>query len=219
MAQGDDKAVLEVGKTNWQLPIPIVKTAGGWVFDTRAGADEMVTRRIGRNELSAMEAALAYFDAQKEYARKERQPGMGLVYAQKLRSTPGKQDGLYWDTAPGEAPSPIGPSFAATSADGAYHGYFYRILTGQGKNAPGGAYDYRIKGRMSAGLRAHRLAGTVRAERHHELHGQPRRRGLPEEPRAGRRCRRRAPCSASTPARAGSRCRRRRNWRPRSATK
>lgn len=151
--QGDDKATLEVGKTNWTLPIPMVRGPGGWVFDTRAGADEMITRRIGRNELAAMEAVLAYFDAQKEYARKERQPGMGLVYAQKFFSTPGKKDGLYWETAPGEEPSPLGPAYsAATSPDGAYHGYYFRILTGQGKNANGGAYDYRIKGRMSGGF-------------------------------------------------------------------
>lgn len=151
--QGDNKAVLEVGKTNWPLPIPMVKGTGGWVFDTRAGADEMITRRIGRNELAAMEAVLAYFDAQKEYARKERQPGMGLVYAQKFYSTPGKKDGLYWETAAGEEPSPLGPAFsAATSPDGAYRGYYFRILTAQGKNANGGAYDYRIKGRMSGGF-------------------------------------------------------------------
>jgi hypothetical protein len=151
--QGDDTAVLEVGKTNWALPIPMVKGTGGWVFDTRAGADEMITRRIGRNELAAMEAVLAYFDAQKEYARKERQPGMGLVYAQKFFSTPGKQDGLYWQTAAGEEPSPLGPAYsAATTRDGAYHGYYFRILTGQGKNANGGAYDYRVKGRMSGGF-------------------------------------------------------------------
>jgi len=151
--QGDNKAVLEVGKSNWTLPIPMVKGQGGWVFDTRAGADELITRRIGRNELSAMEAVLAYFDAQKEYARKERQPGMGLVYAQKFFSTPGKQDGLYWETAAGDEPSPLGPAYrTATSPDGAYHGYYFRILTGQGRNANGGAYDYRIKGRMSAGF-------------------------------------------------------------------
>jgi len=153
VAQGDNKAVLEVGKTHWALPIPMVKGTGGWVFDTHAGADEMLTRRIGRNELAAMEAVLAYFDAQKEYARNERQPGMGLVYAQKFFSTPGKKDGLYWETAAGEQPSPLGPAYrAAASPEGAYHGYYFRILTGQGKNANGGAYDYRIKGRMSGGF-------------------------------------------------------------------
>jgi hypothetical protein len=151
--QGDNKAVLEVGKTNWTLPIPIVKGPGGWFLDTHAGADEMLTRRIGRNELAAMEAVLTYFDAQKDYARKERQPGQGLVYAQKFFSTPGKKDGLYWDSAAGEEPSPLGPAYAAaTSPGGAYHGYYFRILTGQGKNANGAAYDYRIKGRMSAGF-------------------------------------------------------------------
>lgn len=152
VAQGDNTAVLEVGKSNWQMAIPIVKSAGGWAFDTRAGAEVIATRRIGRNELSAMEATLAYFDAQKEYARKERMAGQGLVYAQKFFSSPGKKDGLYWASQAGEEASPIGPGYAATSADGAYHGYHYRILTGQGKNAPGGAYDYRIKGRMSAGF-------------------------------------------------------------------
>ncbi len=153
VAQTENRAVLEVGTTHWPLPIPMVKGPGGWAFDTLAGADEMFTRRIGRNELSAMEAVLAYFDAQKEYARKERQPGMGLVYAQKFFSTPGKKDGLYWQTAAGEEPSPLGPVYGTdTRRDGAYHGYHFRILTGQGKNANGGAYDYRIKGRMSAGF-------------------------------------------------------------------
>jgi len=152
VAHGDNKAVLEVGKTNWPLPIPMVKGSGGWFFDTRAGADELITRRIGRNELSAMEAVLAYFDAQKEYARKEREPGLGRVYAQKFFSTPGKKDGLYWETAAGEEPSPLGPAYSAATRDDAYHGYHFRILTAQGKNANGGAYDYRIKGRMSGGF-------------------------------------------------------------------
>jgi hypothetical protein len=150
--QGDNKAILEVGKSAWPMPIPMVKSAAGWHFDTRAGADNLVTWRIGRNELAAMEATLAYYDAQKEYAGKERQPGQGLTYAQKLISSPGKKDGLYWPTAAGEEPSPIGPAYTATDPDGAYHGYYYRILTSQGKNANGGAYDYRIKGRMSAGF-------------------------------------------------------------------
>ncbi len=150
--QGSDKAALEVGESRWTLPVPMVKNDGGWVFDTRAGADEMSSRRIGRNELAAMEAALAYFDAQQEYASAARQPGQGRVYAQKFFSTPGKKDGLYWDTAPGEAPSPLGPAHIATTPDGAYHGYYYRILTAQGKHAAGGAYDYRNQGRMNAGF-------------------------------------------------------------------
>jgi hypothetical protein len=152
VAQGDNRAVLEVGESNWMLPIPMVKGAGGWAFDTRAGADELATKRIGRNELAAMEAALAYFDMQKEYASKERQRGQGLVYAQKFFSTPGKQDGLYWPSALGEDPSPMGPGYAAGGPGNGYHGYHFRILTAQGKNAKGGAYDYINKGRMSAGF-------------------------------------------------------------------
>jgi hypothetical protein len=159
VAQGDNVAVLEVGKTQWTLPIPMVKGAGGWAFDTRAGADELMTRRIGRNELAAMEAVLAYFDAQKEYARKERQPGLGRVYAQKFFSTPGKKEGLYWPTAPGEEPSPLGPACSAsTNPDGAFHGDYFRILTGQGRNANGGAGDAALRSRCQlagggAGLR------------------------------------------------------------------
>jgi hypothetical protein len=150
--QGEGKAMLAVGRHQWLLPIPIVKQGSAWAFDTRAGADEMLTRRIGRNELAAMEATLAYFDAQKEYASLERVPGQGRVYAQKFFSSPGKKDGLYWDTAPGEVESPLGPGYTANSPEGGYHGYHFRILTAQGKNAPGGAYDYRSKGRMNAGF-------------------------------------------------------------------
>lgn len=150
--QGEGKAVLEVGKHQWMLPIPIVKRSGGWAFDTRAGADEMLTRRIGRNELAAMEATLAYYDAQREYASTQRVPGQGRVYAQKFFSTPGKKDGLYWDAAPGEPESPLGPAYTVSGPQDGYHGYHFRILGGQGKNAPGGAYDYRIKGRMNAGF-------------------------------------------------------------------
>jgi hypothetical protein len=152
VAQGDSRAALQVGDSNWTLPIPIVKGTGGWAFDTRAGADELTTRRIGRNELAAMEAVLAYFDMQKEYARKERQRGQGLVYAQRFFSSPGKQDGLYWPTGPGEEPSPMGPGYAAGGPGGAYHGYHFRILNAQGKNAKGGAYDYINKGRMNGGF-------------------------------------------------------------------
>ena len=152
VTQGDTVAMLEVGDSKWTLPIPMVKGSGGWSFDTLAGADEIKTRRIGRNELAAMEAVLAYFDAQKEYAQRERQPGQGLVYAQRFFSQPGKKDGLYWDTGADEAPSPLGPGYDVLDRNGAYHGYFYRILTRQGPNANGGTYDYRTKGRMNAGF-------------------------------------------------------------------
>ncbi len=174
VAQGDNKAVLEVGKTNWALPIPMVKGPGGWVFDTHAGADEMLTRRIGRNELAAMEAVLAYFDAQKEYARKERQPGMGLVYAQKFFSTPGKKDGLYWESAAGEEPSPLGPAYSAATSP---RRRVSRLLLPH-PHRPGQERQRRRlrlphQGPHERRLRADRLAGAVRQDRHHEFHGQP----------------------------------------------
>ena len=148
---GQDRAELAVGEGGWTLPIPLVMHAGSWRFDPRAGADEMRTRRIGRNELAAMQAVLAYFDAQKEYAQRDRDGDGVLSYARKLASTPGRRDGLYWpDDAQGE--SPLGPRFASVKPGEGYHGYRYRILTGQGQDAPGGAYDYIIGNRMRAGF-------------------------------------------------------------------
>lgn len=147
-------AVLAVGADDWTLPIPIIKHGDGWRFDLRAGQDEMRTRRIGRNELAAMQASLAYFDAQKEYSRAERVGDGVLQYAQKFFSSPGKRDGLYWPAKEGEKQSPLGPLFAGRDlkpGEG-YHGYRYKILTGQGKDAPSGAYDYLIKGRMVSGF-------------------------------------------------------------------
>jgi len=149
---GNDKVALAVGEQGWTLPIPIAKTAAGWRFDLRAGADEIRTRRIGRNELAAMQAALAYFDAQKEYALKPRTGDGVLQYAQRFASTPGKRDGLYWPDAPGQDESPLGPLYAGPKPGEGYHGYHFRILKAQGKNAPGGAYDYLIKGRMVSGF-------------------------------------------------------------------
>jgi hypothetical protein len=150
--QGADKAVLAVGDKGWTLPIPIVKDAAGWKFDPRAGADEMRTRRIGRNELAAMQAVLAYYDAQKEFASRDRNKDGVREYAQKLVSSPGKQDGLFWPTKAGEPDSPLGPLLADIKPGEGYHGYRYRILKAQGKDAPGGAYDYVIGGRMRAGF-------------------------------------------------------------------
>jgi hypothetical protein len=150
--EGNDKAVLAVGEPGWTLPIPIAKTAAGWRFDTRAGAEEIRTRRIGRNELAVMQAALAYFDAQKEYALKARTGDGVLQYAQRIVSTRGKRDGLYWPDAPGQDESPLGPLFGDEKPRGDYNGYYFKILKGQGKSAPGGAYDYVIKGRMVSGF-------------------------------------------------------------------
>jgi hypothetical protein len=146
-----ERAHLSIGD-GWVLPIPIVQGAGGWRFDTHAGAEEIRTRRIGRNELDAMKAALAYFDAQKEYALADRNGDGVLEYAQRIISTPGRRDGLYWATLPGEEESPLGPAFGEERDGDTYHGYRFRILKAQGPNARGGAYDYRIRGRMTAGF-------------------------------------------------------------------
>jgi hypothetical protein len=157
VSAGEGKALLEVGDDGWTLPIPIVKAAAGWRFDTQAGAEEMRIRRIGRNELAAKEVVLAIFDAQREYAARDADGDGLLEYASKIASAPGKKDGLYWSAAPGEAPSPLGELIAEAQAKGGargsgYHGYRYRILTGQGPHAAGGAFDYRVRGRMIGGF-------------------------------------------------------------------
>jgi hypothetical protein len=156
--EGDAKALVAVGDDDWTLPIPIVKTAQGWRFDTRAGADEMRVRRIGRNERAVMQVMLAIYDAQKEYARRDRSGDGVLKYAARFTSSPGKRDGLYWPTKAGEEPSPLGPAVAAARAagggDASYFGYRYKLLTSQGKNAPGGAFDYVVRGRMIGGFAA-----------------------------------------------------------------
>jgi len=155
--EGDAKALIAVGDDGWTMAIPIVKTAQGWRFDTRAGADEIRVRRIGRNELAVMQVMLAIYDAEKEYARRDRNGDGVLQYATKLTSSPGKRDGLYWPTKAGEDPSPLGPAVAAARAAGGgegagYYGYRYKLLTAQGKNAPGGAFDYVARGRMIGGF-------------------------------------------------------------------
>jgi hypothetical protein len=153
ITEADGNATLTVGDKGWTLPIPIVQSASGWRFDPRAGADEMRTRRIGRNELSAMQAVLAYFDAQQDYGLKDRDGNGVLEYAQKFASSPGKKDGLYWPDSSGQDPSPLGPLFASEKRRGpGYHGYLFKILKAQGKDAPGGAYDYIIGGRMRSGF-------------------------------------------------------------------
>lgn len=160
---GEGKVTLAVGEREWPLPIPIVKDAAGWWFDTAQGREEVLNRRIGRNELSAIQVCLAYVDAQREYyVRDPDQDGL-LEYAQRLGSRPGKRDGLYWETQPGEAPSPLGPLFAKAQGQGyvaaqpvgrrePYWGYYYRILKSQGEHATGGAYDYVGKGHMIGGF-------------------------------------------------------------------
>jgi len=149
---GDAKAYVEVGSHGWTMPIPLVKGGSGWSFDTKATPDELRTRRIGRNELDAIQAALAITDAQDDYLAASRVHGGPKAFAQKLRSTPGRRDGLYWSAKDGEPESPLGP-LAAKAKPGAhdYHGYHFRILTAQGPDAPGGAKSYVVDGAMTGG--------------------------------------------------------------------
>jgi hypothetical protein len=147
-----DRARIAVGTDGWTLPVPIARTAGVWRFDVQAGTEEMRLRRIGRNEMAVIETMLAYYDAQKEYALADHNGDGVLEYAQRIFSTPGKQDGLYWAALPGEPESPLGPLFGEDKPGTGYHGYLFRILKGQGPHAPGGSYSYLIKNRMSAGF-------------------------------------------------------------------
>lgn len=152
LPEGDQKMLIAVGENNWTLPIPIVTGTSGWYFDIDEGLERMRIRRIGRNELATMQAVLAYYDAQMEYAEQDRTGNGLLEYAQRFISTPGTRDGLYWDIEPGETPSPLGPLMADHTPGGGYHGYFYRILDTQGEHARGGAYSYLINGHMQAGF-------------------------------------------------------------------
>jgi hypothetical protein len=156
--EGADKAVLVLGNQDWRFPIPLVRKDGAWRFDTTAGREEILFRRIGRNELSAIQAILAYVDAQHEYAEKG-VAGSG-VYAQRIVSRPGTKDGLYWPAESGQDESPLGDLAASAAAEGyragqqriPYHGYYYKVLTRQGPNAPGGALDYVVRGKMIGGF-------------------------------------------------------------------
>ena len=152
LPQGVQKMLIAVGEGEWTLPIPIVAGTSGWYFDMEEGVDRIRIRRIGRNELDAMQAVLAYYDAQMEYAQQDRNGNGLLEYAQKFISTPGAQDGLFWEVEAGATPSPLGPLLADRSQGGGYHGYFYRILNAQGENARGGAYSYMLGDKMQAGF-------------------------------------------------------------------
>jgi hypothetical protein len=147
-----DKAMVEVGTHGWTLPIPLVKTGTGWSFDTRAASEEMRIRRIGRNELAAIQVVLAYVDAQREFAARDWDGDGARSYAMKNLSTPGKRDGLYWASLPGEPESPLGPAFADAKPGQPYHGYAFRILTAQGPAAAGGAKSFVKNGRMTEGF-------------------------------------------------------------------
>ncbi|MFI4986526.1 MAG: DUF2950 domain-containing protein [Alphaproteobacteria bacterium] len=164
VTEGDARAVLEIGEENWPMPIPLVKEASAWRFDTKAAEREILARRIGRNELGAIEVCRAYVVAQQEYASSDRL-GHGLrEYAARFISSAGKHDGLYWPAEAGGEESPLGPLVASARAEGygpkgkaggkraPYHGYYYKILTRQGKDAPGGAYGYVVKGHLIGGF-------------------------------------------------------------------
>ena len=157
-----DKAVITVGKDAWPFPIPLVKAGAGWRFDAKQGSEELLNRRIGRNELAVIQVAQAYVDAQREYYLLDPTKDKLLHYAQKFVSAKGRRDGLYYPTRAGEAPSPLGDVFARAQAAGykpgtsakpnPYFGYYYRILKAQGPDAPGGAYDYVVRGKMIGGF-------------------------------------------------------------------
>lgn len=153
---------LEVGTDKWPFPFPIVQRDGRYRFDSAAGVEEIINRRVGANELSAIQSCLAFVDAQREYYARNADRDPLLHFAQKLASTPGRKDGLYWPTSGNELPSPLGEAFARARSEGyfkegvtnatPYHGYVYHLLTSQGPHAAGGAYDYRVRDKMLGGF-------------------------------------------------------------------
>jgi len=164
-AEGDARATLTLGSDDWPFAFPLVRAGQRWRFDTEAGKEEMLARRIGQNELAVINVMLAIVDAQREYASADHNKDGVREYASKLKSSPGKQDGLYWPTANGEAPSPLGPLVVQAASEGyaskgsndesrTYHGYHFRLLTGQGAHAKGGAFDYIVRGHMIGGFAA-----------------------------------------------------------------
>lgn len=154
-----DRAILIVGDSDWPFPVPLVKSGGAWKFDTRTGRNEILFRRIGANELDAIEICRGYVEAQHQYALKIHDDSGVNQYAQKIISTPGKQDGLYWQNADGTPGGPISERVAKAIEEGysvdkrsAYHGYYFKILKGQGSHAPLGQLDYVIQGAMIGGF-------------------------------------------------------------------
>lgn len=149
---GEDKLMIAIGEGGWTFPVPIAEGDTGWYFDIVEGREAMAIRRIGRNELATMQAVLAYYDAQFEYAEQDRNGNGILEYAQRFISTEGTRDGLFWEAEDGEDISPLGPLMADVSPDGGYHGYHYKILKEQGAAAEGGAYNYVIGDKMRGGF-------------------------------------------------------------------
>jgi hypothetical protein len=159
---GADKITLEIGTNNWPYPIPLVKTNSQWLFDTDAGKEEIINRHIGKDELHAIGVCGAYVDAQRQYATLNANGSGTVKYALKFKSAPGTKDGLYWEATTGEAASPFGPLVAEAHLEGygskegsghhPFHGYFFRILTRQGRDAPGGKMSYMSHGNLTKGF-------------------------------------------------------------------
>jgi hypothetical protein len=160
--ENNTRAMLTVGRDKWPMPIRLVKSEKGWRFDTHHAAEEILNRHIGGNELAAIQVCRAIAEAEREYATQDADGDGVPGFASKLVSSPGKRDGLYWETREDEPLSPVGPLLAAAASEGAiasdsassqsFHGYLYRILTKQGKHAPGGAYDYEANGTLLGGF-------------------------------------------------------------------
>jgi Protein of unknown function (DUF2950) len=160
--EGEDKITFEIGTNNYPMAVPLVKADGQWHFDTAAGMEEIINRHIGKDELHAIGVCRAYVTAQRQYTSANPDAGAGVKYAQKFRSTPGKKDGLYWPAAENEPASPFGPVVAEAQAEGyvrhtgkglhPFHGYYFRILTRQGRAAPGGKMDYMSHGNLTEGF-------------------------------------------------------------------
>jgi len=180
LVSGKGGMVLVIGNNDWPFPIPIAKKGETWFFDTDKGREEILNRRIGENELSTIQTILAIVDAQREYAMKAIGRDGIPEYAQKFMSDPGKKNGLYWETKEGEASSPLGPAIAQAKKEGykgkksgdepaPLHGYYYRILKAQGKNAPGGAYDY-VEGQDDRRLCCDCIPGEIRQLWYYDLY-------------------------------------------------
>ena len=184
--EGPDKAVLIVGADDFPVPFPIVQKGGRWFFDAHAGKQELLNRRIGRDELAAIETLRAIVEAQKEYAAGKSGAGGASEYAVKFKSSPGAKDGLYWPDQEGQPQSPLGPLVAQAVREGdlrpedtvdgpvPFHGYYFRILTGQGPQAAGGALDYRTDGKLTGGFAVVAYPGEIWRIGSHVVHGQPR---------------------------------------------
>jgi hypothetical protein len=160
MAAGEKRMVLQFGRDNTEFPVPLIESSGRWLFDTKAGVEELINRRVGRNELDVLEVARTYVQAQREYAARDRDNDEVLEYAQNFHSAPGTKNGLFWSPDLDGSMSPLGPFMAEAEAAGyrkraerqPFHGYYFRILTRQGKHAPGGAYEYTINKNMIGGF-------------------------------------------------------------------